>query len=111
MKRIWSSAMLLLAAYGVSGCATSFVGSAYIEGGRSGCEQTCRGEGLQMAGLVHMGEYSSACICEVPRADAATAARTSLLSAGAGAAGAATGVIMQSRADDERRRVAAFSTQ
>ena len=50
----------------VLGCATSFTGSAHIEGGRQACESRCRGQGMETAGMVYMGEYSSACVCEVP---------------------------------------------
>ena len=48
------------------GCATSFTGSARLEGGRPGCEQKCASIGLQMQAFVFMGEYSTACVCDVP---------------------------------------------
>ncbi len=76
------------------GCATRFTGSAHIEGGRSGCEAKCRGQAMQIAGMVYMGEYSSACVCEVPRATGAAAGHE-LLGAASGASGAAAGVVMQ----------------
>ncbi|HKP58706.1 MAG TPA: hypothetical protein VJV78_18425 [Polyangiales bacterium] len=53
------TALLLLA----SGCATSFTGSAEIEGGRPGCEAKCLAVGLTMQAYVFMGEYSTACVC------------------------------------------------
>ena len=49
-----------------SGCATTFTGSAQVEGGRAGCEKKCSAIGLQMQAFVFMGEYSSACVCDVP---------------------------------------------
>jgi hypothetical protein len=55
-------AWLLLA----SGCATTFMGSAEVEGGRAGCEKKCAGVGLTMQAFVFMGEYSTACVCEPP---------------------------------------------
>lgn len=79
----------------VAGCATSFTGSAHIEGGRAECEQKCAGQGLALSGMVYMGEYSSACVCEVP--GRATASR-SLNNASAAIAGGAAGVVMQARA-------------
>jgi hypothetical protein len=48
---------------------------------------------MQLAGMVYMGEYSSACVCEVPRGTA-RAGHGALL-ASAGSSGAAAGVIMQ----------------
>jgi hypothetical protein len=47
-------------------CATSFQGSAMVEGGRRGCERKCAANGLQMQSFVFMGEYSTACVCDVP---------------------------------------------
>src|SRR5437660_8917930 len=78
---------------GALGCATSFTGSAHIEGGRNACEAKCRGQGMQIAGMVYMGEYSSACVCEVPRTTGSSG-RLELMGA-AGASGAAAGVVMQ----------------
>ena len=60
-----------------------------------------------MTGMVYMGEYSSACICEIPRPAAApppmgapppTGAPPSAVPGASGAAaGAAAGVVMQMR--------------
>jgi hypothetical protein len=71
------------------GCATSFTGSAQIEGGRPGCERKCASAGLQMQAFVFMGEYSTACVCEAARRPE---------QAGAAAASAAIGVMQQMRA-------------
>lgn len=62
MPRIKLHAWLLLA----SGCATTFMGSAEIEGGRPGCEKKCADVGLTMQAFVFMGEYSTACVCVPP---------------------------------------------
>jgi hypothetical protein len=49
-----------------------------------------------MSGMVYMGEYSSACVCEVPRSTSSTGREPIGPAAGAaGASGAAAGVIMQ----------------
>lgn len=61
MARHLALYLLLMAA---TGCATSFMGSAMVEGGRPGCERKCSAIGLQMQAFVFMGEYSSACVCE-----------------------------------------------
>ncbi|HET8939987.1 MAG TPA: hypothetical protein VFN67_41385, partial [Polyangiales bacterium] len=77
--------MLLL----LSGCATSFQGGAHFPGGRGACQHKCGLQGLSMAGLVYMGEYSSACLCEVPSSD-----KSASLSSGA-TGGAAVAVMTQ----------------
>jgi len=72
------------------GCATAFMGSAHVERGMQGCQAKCTAWGLNLSGMVAMGEYSDACICTVP-GQAATAAAQ----AGGAVAGGAAGVIMQ----------------
>ncbi len=86
-----------------AGCATHFTGSAHIEGGRPACEAKCRGQGMQIAGMVYMGEYSSACVCEVPRGTS-SAGRHEVLAAAAGGSGAAAGVIMQMQEEERQRQ-------
>ena len=77
MKPSLALSLCLLAG---SGCATSFTGPAEIQGGRPGCEQKCASVGMEMQAFVFMGEYSTACVCDVPgraqqaRSSAATAA-------------------------------------
>lgn len=85
----------------LAGCATSFTGSAHVENGRSGCEAKCRGQGMELAGMVYMGEYSDACICATPGQSAAR--RSRLLASGGATAGGAAGVVMQMRAQEERQ--------
>jgi hypothetical protein len=82
----------------VGGCATSFTGSAHIEGGCVGCESKCGEQGLEMAGMVYMGEYSSACVCELAGSASADSASVS---------GAAVGVAMQMRRQQEQHSRAA----
>ncbi|HEY6173056.1 MAG TPA: hypothetical protein VIX73_01385, partial [Kofleriaceae bacterium] len=48
-----------------AGCQTQFVGDAHIE--PITCQAKCREANLVMAGMVYLGQYSSACLCEVPR--------------------------------------------
>jgi hypothetical protein len=102
MTRTIQYSYLALMALWLQACATSFTGSAHIEGGRSGCESKCAGDGLTMSGLVYLGEYSSACVCSVataPAGDQAAAQRSSDDTAGAAAAGAVAGVMMQMAKD------------
>ena len=86
---------------GSLGCATSFTGSAHVENGRAGCEDKCKGQGMQVAGMVYMGEYSSACVCEVPRGSASSR-RDLLVGAAAAVAGAVDGVAMQAQRQHEQ---------
>jgi hypothetical protein len=85
---------------GLVGCQTSFTGSPHVENGRAGCEAKCRGQGMDVAGLVYMGEYSSACVCSVPGQGAK--GRGMMVATAAGGAGA-VGVVMQMRQNEENR--------
>lgn len=100
----------------VAGCQTQFVGDPHIE--PITCQAKCREANLVMAGMVYLGQYSSACLCEVPRPAAAPgiappgAAPPSAAAPGAGASGtvalasgalgAAVGVIMQMRTAEQQ---------
>ena len=55
-----------VAALTALGCATTFMGSAHVESGPSGCRAKCAAWDMEMAGMVAVGEYSDGCICEVP---------------------------------------------
>lgn len=72
------------------GCATSFYGSAEIEGGRPGCEEKCASVGLEMQAFVFMGEYSTACVCDVP-------GRATSSAGGSSPTAGAVGVMLQMR--------------
>ena len=80
-------------ALGIMGCATNFTGSPHVEGGRAGCEKKCSSNGMEVSGMVYMGEYSSACVCAVP-GQSAKGGEVLLGSTGA-VSGAAAGVAMQ----------------
>jgi hypothetical protein len=57
----------------LAGCATTFEGSAHVPGGPSGCHQTCASWGMELTGMVAIGEFSDACICQPRAAVGATA--------------------------------------
>ncbi len=76
-----------------TGCATMFIGDANIKGGPEGCRATCQQWGMELAGMVQMGEYSNGCICQVkPQEGQSQPAAVNLVS---GVAPAVTGVMMQ----------------
>lgn len=93
--------LLLCVVFGLTGCATTFSGPAKVENGRAGCEQKCRADGLEFEGMIHMGEYSTGCICVRRRADASPGRPR--VSAAAGAGPAVAGVVMQMRASSQQR--------
>lgn len=99
--RILAVVTLGLVAALVPSCATSFTGSAHVENGRQGCEAKCRGQGMEVVGMVYMGEYSDACVCGVPGKSAS--ART-IQVASAGVAAGAAGVVMQMRAKEQQQQ-------
>ena len=84
-----------LAGAATAGCATTFTGDAHVPGGPAGCRDVCGAYGMDLAGMVAMGEYSDGCICKV-RGQAASGDNATV--AVAGAAPAAVGVIMAMRA-------------
>jgi hypothetical protein len=98
MRKMVVAVVCILA---LAGCATSFTGSPYVENGRQGCESKCKGQGMDVAGMVYMGEYSSACVCVTP--GQAASRRGLVIAAGGGVAGAVAGVEMQ-RQQQERER-------
>ena len=92
------AAMILAGA--LSGCVTptSFEGPAKVKDGPAGCRAVCDGWGMELAGMVKMGEYSDGCICQVkPKAPAgqAPAAEGPLSGASSAAIPASAGVSMQ----------------
>lgn len=60
----------LALALSLSGCPTSFTGNAHVSDGKAGCERKCKQSGLRFSGMVFLGEYSSACMCEPKQASA-----------------------------------------
>jgi len=96
MKRGSLGALLIVGGLVVQACATTFTGAAHIEGGREGCERQCSAQKLEMSGLVYLGEYSSACVCSVPKLSDAAATQPALhRSAASASAAAVAGVMMQ----------------
>ncbi|MBE7486256.1 MAG: hypothetical protein HS104_40595 [Polyangiaceae bacterium] len=83
-------------------CATNFTGSPHVEGGRAGCEKKCKAQGMEVAGMVYMGEYSDACVCSVPGQTAGH--HKKLVAAVAGAGAGAAGVVLQMRRSDDNNR-------
>ena len=81
------------AAMATTACATSFTGSAHVDDGRAGCERKCKGQGMEVAGMVYMGEYSDACVCGVPGQTGAL--RSKFLASAGAIAGGSAGVVMQ----------------
>ena len=80
--------------FALSGCATTFIGSAMVENGPQGCDIKCRSWGQELVGMVAMGEYSNACICHVPDKQVSQAEV-------GGALGAAPGVVMQQQRNQQ----------
>jgi hypothetical protein len=57
--------VLVVVALVASGCVTSFTGRPTIQAGPEGCKAVCDGWGMELAGMVQMGEYSNGCVCAV----------------------------------------------
>ncbi len=89
--------LLLLTLVALPGCATSFIGSAKIEGGAPACAAKCRGWGMEMSGMVAMGEYSEACVCQVPGKTVSQADVSAT-------AGGAAGVMMQMQRNQQQQQ-------
>ena len=62
MRRVVLLTMVLFG----SSCATYFVRSAMVKDGAAGCKVQCQVLGMELVGMVVMGEYSDGCICQVP---------------------------------------------
>lgn len=105
MKKYFNAVLLSSLCFSafLTGCATSFTGSAHVEGGRTGCEAKCKGQGLEFVGMVYMGEYSDACMCATPEQVSAAGGRSQLMAAGAASATGSVGVILAMR-ERERQR-------
>lgn len=99
MKKV---VVLAVVALLLSGCATSFTGSAMIKNGAAGCESKCSQLGLDFVGMVILGEYTDGCICKkkgekLSMKDVGQSVVLSSAGAGAGAAG-----VMMQMADDDK---------
>jgi hypothetical protein len=107
MKIGWIAAVVVA---GI-GCRTEFIGDPHVAPGQ--CQAKCASTGMRMTGMVYMGEYSSACICELapppgapmpPPPAGGPPGGAPQSGAGAAAAGAAAGVVMQMRREEEQRK-------
>ena len=101
MKLLRIAACLVLG-FVLPACATAFTGSAHVENGRQGCEAKCKGQGMELVGMVYMGEYSDACVCAEP-GQSASSGGTLVATAGAVAGGSA-GVVMQMREQEAQQQ-------
>jgi hypothetical protein len=98
MKRVLITGALGVLAT-VTGCATSFTGSAKVDGPKE-CRSTCNNWGMDLAGMVAMGEYTTGCICKVRGEQLSLSGIAgSVLLSSAGAAGGTAGVSMQMQED------------
>jgi len=79
---------------------TRFKGSPRVENGRAGCERKCASQGLQFAGMVFVGEYSDACLCQVPAGSGAVPHASSAAST----APAVAAVVTAQRIAEEQAR-------
>jgi hypothetical protein len=83
----------------LSGCVTAttaFTGAAKVPQGPDGCRARCDSWGMQLAGMVQLGEYSDGCICEVKRGAGTSSASAAIPSA--------AGVHMQMVAEAQRQQ-------
>ena len=83
---------LVVPVFAMLSCATTFTGAAKVPNGVEGCKARCGSYGMELIGMVALGDYSDGCICEYPN-------RRSAMS-GAAASGAAALAVME----DMRRR-------
>jgi hypothetical protein len=96
MKRLTAVGLVAMMV-SVAGCATSFSGSAKVDGPKQ-CRMVCDNWGMDLAGMVAMGEYTNGCICKVKGESLSlNGIGSALLMSSAGAAGGTTGVIMKER--------------
>jgi hypothetical protein len=90
--------VLIVPVLAVVSCATSetnFRGAAKVPNGVAGCQARCSSYGMELAGMVALGDYSDGCICEV-------AGRRSA-SAGAASSAAAAAVMEEIRLQKQRQ--------
>lgn len=99
--RLYQSLVLGLLASSTAACATTFTGSSKVEGGPHACYEKCRSNSMEMSNFVYVGEYSTACVCQVPKH---AGGEESAASASGASAASAVAVITQMRAEQERQR-------
>ncbi len=86
MKLLLVSLLFLIAS-----CSTRFTGDAHLTPKQ--CQNKCESWGMELDGMVAMGEYSDACVCTKRK-------NTTMNHTGVG--GGAVGVILQKMKDDEQ---------
>jgi hypothetical protein len=71
---------------GLAGCVTptTFLGGPKVPNGPAGCKAVCERWGMELAGMVQMGEYSDGCICQVKKDGAAAPSASAASPATAG---------------------------
>ena len=84
--------VLIVALLATLSCATTFNGSAKVPNGAAGCKAICSSYGMELTGMVALGEYSDGCICGAPGKQSAAAA------SGAAAVAAMDAMIRQRQA-------------
>ena len=92
--------MVTLAVMLLAGCPTAFTGEPKVPNGALGCQQACQQRGMELVGMVVLGEYSDGCICQVP---GKSASRPVLLSAAVGPAAVGVMVQMQQQARQQQQ--------
>jgi hypothetical protein len=82
-----------------AGCTTVFRGEPKVPNGVSGCKAICSSYGMELTGMVAMGEYSDGCICQVPGKPGAAGV-------GSAAGPAAVAVVTMIRQEEAQRQAA-----
>ncbi|HWE24713.1 MAG TPA: hypothetical protein VG496_12325 [Myxococcales bacterium] len=88
--------LVIAAVLATLSCATTtqFTGSAKVPNGAAGCQARCASYGMELTGMVALGNYSDGCICEL-------SGRRSQ-GPGAGASGAVAAVMEAIRLDRQQ---------
>lgn len=98
MKKLVAAGLIAVMGV-VSGCATSFTGSAKVDGPRE-CRKVCDTWGMDLAGMVAMGEYTNGCICKVKGEQVSVnGIGATLLMSSVGGSGGAAGVYKMNQED------------
>ncbi|TMB04739.1 MAG: hypothetical protein E6J64_12090 [Deltaproteobacteria bacterium] len=65
--------VLIISLFATLSCATTFTGAAKVPNGAAGCKAICSSYGMELTGMVALGEYSDGCICGIPGKQSAAA--------------------------------------
>ncbi|MGZ6124270.1 MAG: hypothetical protein ACXWLR_04875 [Myxococcales bacterium] len=91
------TAILLLSLTSAACLPTTFRGDPKVPQGAAGCKSICASYGMELTGMIALGEYSDGCICELP------GKRISAAAAVAGAASVAVMTDMRQREQQQRQ--------